>query len=107
MTDNFMEKIAAAMGLKIGDKIHLYDRSGEYLDYGDEPYTVTADGVVDCEGLQLCGDESEAFFAGRFEKVVDADLDEKLRNIEDELELMSIEIDDLTAEVRDIMEHCR
>ena len=107
MVNNFAEKFIAAMGMKVGDRFHLYDENGENIDWGNKPYVITENGPVDCDGDSLGGYEWPALFAGRFERITDDGVEERLRNIEEELELMTFEIDDLTAEVRDIMEQIR
>lgn len=107
MVNNFMEKFVTAMGMKVGDRFHLFDETGEIIDWGEEPYVITENGPVDCDGYSLEGYELPALFAGRFEKITEDGVEERLRNIEEELELMTFEIDDLTAEVRDLTEKIR
>ena len=103
MTDNFMEKIAEVMGMKIGDKFSLYYPTGEKVSRFD--FLITENGIYDDEGYPFSMDEAEAFFAGRFEK--ESDIDRKLRNIEEELEIMTLEVQDLTEEIKGIKEQMR
>jgi len=102
MTDNFMDKIAATMGMRIGDKFDILDGFGDK--FVDGPYILTSEGIFDRNGDGLCMDESESFFAGRFEAVVSDPIAEKLRNIEEELDLMDKEFKDIADEIKELKE---
>lgn len=102
MIDNtFMNKIAKAMGLEYGDEFYLYSFSGAMLN--DRPYYINEYGVFDADGEPLAMEESEAFFAGKFKKAVPTEaIAEKIRNIEEELELMDMEIVDLMRDLDEL-----
>ena len=102
MTDNFMSKIANAIGMKIGDKFDLLNSDGDKYSYG--PYILTNEGVFDCGGDGLSMDESESFFAGRIKPIESDPIAEKLRNIEEELDLMDKEFKDIADEIKELKE---
>lgn len=104
MTDNFMNKIADAMGMKIGDKFDLLNSDGGEFPYG--PYTITNEGILDCGGDGLSMNESVSFFAGRIKPVESDPIAEKLSNIEEKLDLMDKEFEEIADEINELKEYC-
>lgn len=104
MTDNFMNKIADAMGMKIGDKFDLLDSDGGKYSYG--PYTITNEGILDCGGDGLSMSETASFFAGRIKPVESDSIAEKLSNIEEKLDLMDKEFEEIADEINELKEYC-
>ena len=105
MTDNFMNKIADAMGMKIGDKFDLLNSDGGEFPYG--PYTITNEGILDCGGDGLSMNESVSFFAGRIKPVESDPIAEKLSNIEEKLDLMDKQFEEIANEINELKEYCQ